>query len=125
MEVDMPGKWFARLRNYASLVAAYTRLNLNAQLEYRAAFISQVIAMFINDGVWVAFWALFFTRFPVIKGWTIYDVITIWAITAAGFGLAHAVFGTPWNWPDSSHRGSSTYGCYTRVRSCLIFCWAA
>ena len=89
----MPGKWFARLRNYASLVAAYTRLNLNAQLEYRAAFVSQVIAMFINDGVWVAFWALFFTRFPVVKGWTIYDVITIWAITAAGFGLAHAVFG--------------------------------
>src|SRR5258708_30340630 len=92
MEADMPGRWIAGLRNYAALVAAYTRLNLNAQLEYRAAFISQVIAMFINDGVWVAFWALFFTRFPVLRGWTIYDVITVWAITAAGFWLAHAVF---------------------------------
>lgn len=83
----------AGLRNYGGLVVAYAKLNLQAQLEYRGAFIFQVAAMFINDGVWVAFWGLFFTRFPVLQGWTIKDVITIWAITAAGFGLAYAVFG--------------------------------
>jgi ABC-2 type transport system permease protein len=82
-----------RLRNYVGLAVAYTRLNFNAQLEYRGAFISQVAAMFINDGVWVVFWALFFTRFPVLGGWSINDVITIWAITAGGFGLAYAIFG--------------------------------
>ncbi|MBC8075591.1 MAG: ABC-2 family transporter protein [Chloroflexales bacterium] len=81
------------LRNYLALAAAYTRLNLNAQLEYRGAFISQVAAMFINDGVWVVFWVLFFTRFPVLRGWTAQDVITLWALTAAGFGLAHAIYG--------------------------------
>ncbi len=89
----MPIRWFASLRNYVGLIAAYTRLNLNAQLEYRGAFISQVVAMFINDGVWLAFWGLFFTRFPVIRGWAVNDVITVWAITASGFGLAYAVFG--------------------------------
>jgi ABC-2 type transport system permease protein len=82
-----------RIRDYFGLAVAYTRLNLNAQLEYRGAFISQVAAMFVNDGVWVVFWALFFTRFPVLRGWSIDDVITIWAITASGFGLAFAVFG--------------------------------
>jgi ABC-2 type transport system permease protein len=92
-EVDVLARSAAGLRNYIGLVVAYARLNLNAQLEYRAAFISQVAAMFVNDGVWVAFWGLFFTRFPVLQGWTIKDVITIWAITAAGFGLAYAVFG--------------------------------
>jgi ABC-2 type transport system permease protein len=79
--------------NYISLAWAYFRLNLNAQLEYRGAFISQVLAMFINDGVWVAFWVLFFDRFPVLQGWTVRDVITVWAISAGGFGLAHAAFG--------------------------------
>lgn len=83
----------AQLRDYLALAGAYTRLNLNAQLEYRGAFLSQVFAMFINDMVWVAFWALFFTRFPVLRGWTIQDVITVWAMAAAGFGLAGAVAG--------------------------------
>ncbi|MBX3085815.1 MAG: ABC-2 family transporter protein [Anaerolineae bacterium] len=75
------------------LLAAYVRLNLAAQLEYRGAFLSQVIAMFINDGIWVIFWVVFFDRFPVLRGWTREDVITVWAITAAGFGLAFAMFG--------------------------------
>lgn len=83
----------ARARNYLGLAAAYVRLNLNAQLEYRGAFISQVAAMFLNDAVWVVFWALFFTRFPVLRGWDVKDVITVWAIAAAGFGLAYAICG--------------------------------
>jgi ABC-2 type transport system permease protein len=82
-----------RLINYLGLVSAYFRLNLNAQMEYRTAFISQILAMFINDGVWLAFWWLFFSRFPVLNGWDIKDVITVWSVTAGGFGLAHAVFG--------------------------------
>ncbi len=82
-----------KFRNYLSLAAAYTRLNLNAQLEYRGAFISQVLGMFINDGMWVVFWVIFFTRFPVLRGWNVEDVITIWAIAAAGFGLSLAIYG--------------------------------
>jgi ABC-2 type transport system permease protein len=81
------------LASYVRLALAYTRLNLNAQLEYRGAFIAQVIAMFVNDCVWVVFWTLFFTRFPVLHGWDVRDVITVWAIAASGFGLAHAIFG--------------------------------
>lgn len=83
----------ASVRNYLGLAFAYVRLNLNAQLEYRAAFVSQVAAMFLNDSVWVVFWVLFFTRFPVLRGWDVRDVISVWAISAAGFGLAYAIFG--------------------------------
>ena len=81
------------LFNYLALAGAYSRLNLNAQLEYRGAFVSQVLSMFLNNSVWIAFWWLFFTRFPVLRGWTIEDVLTVWAISAGGFGLAHAVYG--------------------------------
>jgi ABC-2 type transport system permease protein len=82
-----------RLYNYLGLAGAYTRLNLHAQLEYRGAFISQVVAMIVNDAVWVIFWVLFFTRFPVLRGWDVYDVITVWALAASGFGLAYAIYG--------------------------------
>jgi ABC-2 type transport system permease protein len=85
--------WIEDLTSYVRLAAAYTRLNLNAQLEYRGAFVAQVVAMFVNDCFWVAFWVLFFTRFPVLRGWDVQNVITVWAIAASGFGLAHAIFG--------------------------------
>ena len=84
---------FARLGDYLGLAWAYVRLNLNAQLEYRGAFFMQVAAMFFNDCVWVIFWTVFFTRFPILEGWDVRDVITVWAIAASGFGLAHAIFG--------------------------------
>lgn len=84
---------FARAANYFKLAAAYVRLNLMSQLEYRGAFLSQVVAMFINDGVWVVFWCLFFSRFPVLRGWTLNDFITLWALAAAGFGLSAAIYG--------------------------------
>lgn len=89
----MEGEMLARLVSYLRLAGTYMRLNLRAQLEYRGAFVSQVVAMFLNDSVWVSFWVLFFTRFPVLRGWDVRDVITVWSIAAAGFGLANTTFG--------------------------------
>jgi len=91
--------------NFMGLAAAYVRLNLMAQLEYRAAFFSQAVAMFVNNSVWVAFWSLFFYRFPVLRGWDVHDVITLWAIAASGFGLAHSVFGNGLHLPVLIARG--------------------
>ena len=79
--------------DYLRLAAAYVRFNFRAQLEYRGAFFSQVAAMFLNDGVWVVFWILFFKRFPILHGWQLNDVITLWAIVTAGFGLAFGMMG--------------------------------
>lgn len=87
----------SNILSYLQLAAAYVRLNLNAHLEYRGAFITQVTAMILNNTIWIVFWCLFFTRFPVLRGWTIQDVITLWAITSAGFGLAHAIYGNAWS----------------------------
>lgn len=94
-----------RLLNYLKLAFAYTRLNLDAQLEYRGAFFSQVVAMFINNIVWVWFWVLFFSRFKVLRGWDINDVVTLWCIAASGFGLAHTVCGNALQLPVLISRG--------------------
>jgi ABC-type sugar transport system ATPase subunit len=50
-------------------VWAYVRANLKVALEYRFAFWGNVLAMFLNDLMWVAFWAVFFTRFPAVRGY--------------------------------------------------------
>lgn len=72
---------------FLAFVGAYLRTNLAAALEYRVSLISQVLGMFINDGLWVAFWVLYFTRFPVLRGWTLEDVLVLWACLTTSYGL--------------------------------------
>lgn len=84
---------FPSIFSFLKLGAAYLRLNLLSQLEYRGAFISQAAAMFINDCIWIVFWCMFFHRFPILRGWTLNDFITLWALAATGWGFAATVFG--------------------------------
>ena len=76
-----------------AFLAAYFRANLKVALEYRVAFWANVLAMFLNDLMWVIFWAIFFTRFPEVRGYDLRDVLTIWAVAALGFGVATGIFG--------------------------------
>jgi ABC-2 type transport system permease protein len=82
-----------KLLNWLGLAAAYVKLNFKAQLEYRGAFMSQVVSMAVNDAVWIVFWTLFFNRFPVLHGWDKNDVLMIWAVSASGFGIAATLAG--------------------------------
>jgi ABC-2 type transport system permease protein len=85
--------FLAKLNNYLSLVGTYVRFNTKAAVEYRAAFASQMLAMILNDCIWVVFWTTFFARFPVVHGWGPTEVITLWAVCAAGLGIGETVFG--------------------------------
>jgi ABC-2 type transport system permease protein len=81
------------MRSYLRFLGGYLSANLQAAMEYRAGFWSQVASMALNDGLWMGFWFLFFQRYPVVHGWAVTDVIVIWAVPTAGFGLATGVFG--------------------------------
>ncbi|MGI8587503.1 MAG: ABC transporter permease [Chloroflexia bacterium] len=81
------------MRSHLRFFGDAVRVNLQISLEYRVSFISQVFGMLLNDVMWIVFWTLFFGRFKVINGWGIEDVLTIWAITATGFGIAAGFFG--------------------------------
>lgn len=70
----------------------YLRNNIATAMEYRFSFLSQVFGMFINDALWVTFWVLFFQKFPVLNGWTIKDVLIMWAIVTTSYGLCFGLF---------------------------------
>ncbi|HMW92310.1 MAG TPA: ABC-2 family transporter protein [Candidatus Obscuribacter sp.] len=78
------------LLSYLRLAAAYIKLNWRMQMEYKSAFASQFLAMVLNNSTWLAFWLIFFDRFPVVRGFGQADVVTLWAIASAGFGLSAA-----------------------------------
>ncbi len=77
---------------FAYLIAQW-KSNLASAMEYRAAFISQIIGMFINNSVYFAFWVVFFDRFKEIRGWGMQDMFLLMSIVALGYGLGFTLFG--------------------------------
>lgn len=90
-------------------VGAYWRTNLAAVLQYRASFVSQVLGMFINDGMWLVFWTLFFARAKSVKGWDSQDVITLWACVTFAYGLKGFLAGNALRLPGLIVRGQLDY----------------
>lgn len=84
-----PGKVVREL----DFIWTYIKANFQMAVEYRVSFISQVVGMFLNDGLWVVFWWLYFTKFPVVKGWAREDVLLLWAVVTLAYGLATGIFG--------------------------------
>jgi viologen exporter family transport system permease protein len=58
----------------------------------RGSFLLQVTFMIANDIVWIIFWALFFGRVGTVRGWTLHDVLLLFATITVAAGLAFGVF---------------------------------
>jgi len=44
--------------------------------------------MTLNDAMWLVFWLAYFDKFRVVEGWGRAEIVTLWAVVAASFGLA-------------------------------------
>lgn len=66
---------------------------LKAQAAYKTAFSLTILAMVVNDGIWLLFWWLFFRRFPVLKGWEGQDIIMLWAVVTLAYGIVFGLMG--------------------------------
>jgi len=74
-------------------IGAYAVANLQAAMEYRAAFIMQIFAMTFNDCLGLFLWWTFFKQFPLTHGWQVTDIVILWSVTACGFGISAGLFG--------------------------------
>lgn len=81
------------IRKEFRFLLALWKANLISAMEYRAAFLTQVIGMMLNNAVYFLFWVIFFDRFKQVRGWGLNDMLLLFGIVAAGFGLANFLFG--------------------------------
>ncbi|MEW5985200.1 MAG: ABC-2 family transporter protein [Chloroflexota bacterium] len=78
-----------RLKNELLFLRTLMAMNLSSAMEYRASFISQILGMFLNNGIYFVFWLLFFDRFGAVRGYEISDIYLLFAVVALGYGLAY------------------------------------
>ena len=72
---------------------ALWQANLQAAMEFRAAFFTQVTFMMINNAVLFVFWFLYFDKFKEVRGWTLNDMLLLFAVTASAWGIGAYFFG--------------------------------
>ncbi len=95
-------------RQFIFLLALW-KANLQAAMEFRATFISQVIGMILNDGVYFLIWIIFFDRFKQIKGWGLNEMFLLFGTVAAGYGLGAFFFGNAFSIADIIAKGQLDY----------------
>lgn len=77
-----------------NLIKNYFSFNLKACMEYRVAFIGQLFAVCLNNGAFMIFWYLLYSRVGGdLNGYAFRDIVMLWAIIASSFGLSEVVFG--------------------------------
>ena len=72
---------------------ALWQANLQAAMEFRAAFFTQIIFMMINNGVYFVFWVLYFDKFNEVRGWDLNAMMLLFGIAATSWGLGSFFFG--------------------------------
>lgn len=81
------------MKRELKFLLALWQANLIAAMEYRVSFITQIVGMMLNNGVYFIFWVIFFDRFEKIGGWGLPDMFLIYGLVATSYGLATYFFG--------------------------------
>ena len=88
---------------------AIWKANLLSVMEYRVAFLSQVIGMIVNDFMYFVIWIIFFDRFKNVRGWGINDMYLTFGVLTSSFGLVSMFFGNAFNLSEIITKGRLDY----------------
>ena len=88
---------------------AVWKTNLLSVMEYRAAFLTQMIGMMLNDFMYFAIWIIFFERFKDVNGWGVSDMYITYGVLASSFGLVALLFGNAFTLSDIINNGRLDY----------------
>ncbi len=81
-ERQQPARWAALRASAAVWRTAWAQALAN-----RRSFVAQMAVMVVNDLVWIFFWQVFFRRVGSVRGWTVDDMMVLYAVLALAVGL--------------------------------------
>ncbi len=88
---------------------AIWKTNLQSAMEYRAAFLTQVIGMMANNFIYFAIWIIFFDRFKDVRGWGVNDMYVTFGVLSSAFGIVSLLFGNAFTLSDIIAKGRLDY----------------
>ena len=88
---------------------ALWKANLQSVMEYRVSFLSQVVGMLLNNGMYFIIWIIFFDRFKSVRGWGLADMYVTFGLTASAFGLVSLLFGNAFSLGEIITKGRLDY----------------
>jgi ABC-2 type transport system permease protein len=91
------------------ILLAIWKTNLLSAMEYRAAFLTQVIGMLANNFIYFAIWIIFFDRFKDVRGWGVNDMYVTFGVLASAFGIVSLLFGNAFTLSDIISKGRLDY----------------
>lgn len=94
---------------HINFLLAIWQANLQAVMEYRASFITQVLGMMLNNFIYFVIWMIFFGRFNEVRGWNLNDMYITYGIIAGSFGLVSVLFGNSFMLGDVINSGRMDY----------------
>jgi ABC-2 type transport system permease protein len=96
------------MREIRFLLALW-KANFLSAMEYRAAFLTQIVGMMLNNLVYLIFWMIFFDRFKSINGWVLGDIFILYGVAASSIGLGTFLFGNATRLSDIISKGRLDY----------------
>ncbi|RLD04880.1 MAG: hypothetical protein DRI56_10450 [Chloroflexota bacterium] len=97
------------VRRELKFLFAIWKANLQSAMEYRVAFISQILGMMLNNAFYFLFWVIFFERFKEVRGWGLQDMFLVFGITATSFGVTAFLFGNAFSLSEVIAQGRLDY----------------
>jgi ABC-2 type transport system permease protein len=85
------------IKNNLILLKEYMKIALASAMEYRFNFVLQSITMMLNDAIWILFWWIFFSRFNVVNGWQLKELLMLYAVVTFSYGFSGFLFGNRHN----------------------------
>ena len=81
-------------KNLIRFLIESIKCNLKSAVEYKKSFFVQMILMVVNNGFFLIFWQVVFNvNGGHVDGITMKDVLYLWAIPPASWGLVNFLFG--------------------------------
>ncbi len=88
------------LARHLRLFALYFSQYAKARLEYRADFVSSVIASFLGTAASFGFLLIVFARVPTLQGWSFAEMVFLYGFSLIPMGIFNVLSWNLWQFPE-------------------------
>lgn len=88
------------VKNHLKYMFVALKYNLSKEMANRLSFIMQIVFMMLNNSTFIIQWLILFNIKDNIGGYGINEVLILWSVAAASFGVSHMFFHNLYELPE-------------------------